>query len=163
MEVWVTADHHFWHYRIIEYENRPFKCIDAMNNSMVGEWNDHISEDDIVFHLGDVSFGLVDDTIKLCQKLKGKKVLIRGNHDYHRTHTFWKRAGFLYVTDDPIYLGEIVLSHEPLGLRLLPENGINVHGHIHSKHYVEIRWHPYYRNVGVDVTGFKPVKLIDII
>ena len=51
-----------------------------MDEALIKNWNDVISPDDIVFHLGDFAFGgsqLWNDTL---QRLNGHKILIIGNH-----------------------------------------------------------------------------------
>ena len=154
MNIWLISDTHFWHENIIRYENRPFKSVNEMNKIMAIGWAFCVYSTDIIFHLGDVSLGLAQPTLDLCNMLPGQKVLIRGNHDRQRTHTFWKRAGFLYVTDEPIDLGFCILSHEPL--KYVPDGVTNYHGHVHSQIPKVSDRHV---NVSVDVTNFKPVKL----
>lgn len=56
---------------------------------IVEDWNNKVTDDDIVLIAGDISWAMkLEDAIldlKWIAKLKGKKVLIRGNHDY-----WWK-------------------------------------------------------------------------
>ncbi len=53
------------------------------------DWSQKVSDDDIVLIAGDISWGMKLDEaiedIKEIAKLKGKKILTRGNHDY-----WWK-------------------------------------------------------------------------
>ena len=50
------------------------------------DWNNKITEDDIVLLVGDISWALrleeVEPDIKILSKLPGHKFMIRGNHDY---------------------------------------------------------------------------------
>lgn len=163
MAIFLTADTHLWHRNILLYERRPFKSIDEMGAVIRDNWNSVVSPDDIVFHLGDVSFGLAQDTIDYIQSLNGSKALIRGNHDFGRSKSFWHRCGFLYVHNKAVDFGSFILSHEPVRVDLLPDGVINFHGHIHSLAR-RIEWEDYnyslwHINVGVDVCNFKPVKL----
>ncbi len=56
---------------------------------IVDDWNKKVSDDDLVLIPGDISWGMYLEEAKpdldLIAKLKGKKVIIRGNHDY-----WWK-------------------------------------------------------------------------
>jgi len=78
MMYFFTADTHFNHKNIIEYCKRPFKDIDEMNNELIKRWNETVSEEDTVFHLGDFSFR---GYWTFRNKLNGKIILLRGNHD----------------------------------------------------------------------------------
>lgn len=50
------ADMHFNHENIIRYCNRPFENSNEMNEYII-KWNSVVTENDIVYHLGDVGFG----------------------------------------------------------------------------------------------------------
>lgn len=56
---------------------------------IIDDWNKKVGDDDIVLIAGDISWAMqLEDAlkdIKLLTPLKGKKVFIRGNHDY-----WWK-------------------------------------------------------------------------
>ncbi len=64
------------------------KWDDYLNKIQL-DWNERVTEDDIVLISGDISWAmelsnaLID--ISYLSKLKGKKIIIRGNHDY-----WWK-------------------------------------------------------------------------
>ena len=99
MAVYFSSDNHYFHANIIKYCSRPFRDVGEMNAAMVDNWNSVVSDEDVVFHLGDVSAGLrdrVDDFKALIGSLRGKKVLIRGNHD-HQTDEWYVEAGFRSV------------------------------------------------------------------
>jgi hypothetical protein len=49
MTVYLTADNHFGHARIMEYRGRPFGGV----QEMVERWNVAVEPDDTVVHLGD--------------------------------------------------------------------------------------------------------------
>lgn len=56
----LTSDHHFYRKNIIKYCERPFLCIEEMNEFMVGAWNSVVVPYDTVYHLGDFGLGSVD-------------------------------------------------------------------------------------------------------
>jgi len=66
----------------VNYDGRPFKSLDEMHTYMLQRWNEKITNGDTVYILGDVAFrGRNDALIALVAQLKGKKVLVKGNHD----------------------------------------------------------------------------------
>ena len=76
------ADMHFWHKNIIKYDNRPFKDVEQMNETMIASWNKAVSDDDTVYHIGDFTLTMSQSKFwEVFSRLKGKIVFIRGNHD----------------------------------------------------------------------------------
>jgi calcineurin-like phosphoesterase family protein len=63
-----------------------------MNQDLVTKWNASIAENDVVYHLGDISMAIRPVEL-LIGKLNGKKYLISGNHDF--THTSHKKSNSL--------------------------------------------------------------------
>lgn len=78
--VYFTSDWHFYHKKIIEYCNRPFKDVDEMTEHMIKTWNNTIGPNDIVYFLGDFSLN-PNWSKRLLGKLNGYKILVSGNHD----------------------------------------------------------------------------------
>lgn len=66
----------------VNYDNRPFADLDEMHDVMLRRWNAKVTNGDTVYILGDISMrGRNDALIALVAQLKGKKVLVKGNHD----------------------------------------------------------------------------------
>lgn len=130
-DVFFIADTHFGHKNIIKYENRPFDTLEEMDNSMLKNWNNVVSSQDIVFILGDFSFYNKSKTQDIVNSLNGKKSLIIGNHD-RETISYYLSLGFRNVYDYPIIYNEFwILSHEPLYIN----NNMpyaNIFGHVHA-------------------------------
>ena len=55
--IFFTSDTHFDHKNILRFCNRPWETVEEMNQGLIDNWNSVVGPDDIVFHLGDVSFG----------------------------------------------------------------------------------------------------------
>lgn len=76
------SDLHLFHEAAIRFDDRPFRDLEEMHTEIVKRWNEKVNNGDTVYILGDVSMrGKNEDLIALMAILKGKKVLIRGNHD----------------------------------------------------------------------------------
>lgn len=125
------ADTHFGHEAIICYENRPFKSVDEMTSKLIDNWNNTVSDEDTVFLLGDFSAYGKDMNISICQKLKGCKILIMGNHDTE-DEKYYYDCGFKGVSHYPIiYQSFWILSHEPMYVNTnMPY--ANIFGHVHG-------------------------------
>lgn len=75
------ADLHFGHTNVIRFDNRPFKDTKEMEEELIRRWNDRVTAGDTVYILGDFCWRPGNAWIPLVQRLNGRKVLIRGNHD----------------------------------------------------------------------------------
>ena len=154
------ADTHFNHKNIIKYCNRPFEDSKEMNEYIINRWNSIVSENDIVYHLGDVGFGSTEELRKLVGRLNGTKILIRGNHDYKRGINGWKEVGFSEVYKKRLVLGNLILTHEPIEAG---ENYINVFGHIHDKLLDERFNKSNHICVSCDVIDYTPINIQTIV
>jgi calcineurin-like phosphoesterase family protein len=135
-KVFIISDTHFSHNNIIRYEYRPFKDTDEMDEYMIEKWNNVVSDNDLVFHLGDVCISSAKRAEEVLKKLNGRKILIRGNHD-HFSKTKWRKLGF--EPYERYFYKDYLLTHIPVDeepLRVAVDNGLlkgNIHGHTHSQ------------------------------
>ena len=154
--IYFIADTHFSDERIIKYENRPFVNTLHMNDTMICTWNSVVKDDDIVFHLGDVGDICPDDF----KTLRGKKILIKGNHDT-KDNDYYRRLGFHEVYSYPIIFdGFWILSHEPLYVNTnMPY--ANIFGHVHSSMYVQDYSKQHYC-VSVERINYTPISFEEV-
>jgi calcineurin-like phosphoesterase family protein len=91
MNIWFTSDTHFGHTNIAGSKVsswksgfRNFNSVHEMNCSIVDGINKYVKEDDILYHLGDWSFGGVHNILQFRNLIVCKNIhLILGNHDQH--------------------------------------------------------------------------------
>jgi len=166
MSLFLTSDHHLGHTRIIEYCSRPFSSVEHMNDTLVDAWNSCVSDDDYVLHLGDVAFlkRLDEHTVSSLKKLRGKKVLVRGNHD--RDVKLLKQLGWCvhggkYKTAPQLNIGDITFVHNPD--KAISTSKYVFHGHCHgTRGAVRNVDGVVYCDMGVDVShNFEPVQVDD--
>ena len=123
----------------LNFDNRPFKNVDEMHAAILNNWNSRVTNGDTVYILGDISNrGKNEDLIALVARLKGKKVLIIGNHedirDYRYKQLFHAIYDYLEITDlvdkQPY---KLVLCHYPILMWNGQHNGtILLYGHLHD-------------------------------
>lgn len=98
--IYFTADTHFFHSNIINLCDRPFKNVDEMNKVLIRNWNSYITELDEIYILGDFLFkGTGSQANAILNTLKGKKYLIRGNHDKFLNDENFDMSAFEWVKD----------------------------------------------------------------
>lgn len=162
-KIYVTSDLHFGHKNIIKFENRPYKDVEEMTEGLINNWNSVVTANDLVYILGDFSFMGKRKTEEVLKRLRGKKILIKGNHDYYVKGDF-DRSLFEEIVDykEIKYNGkEIIMFHYPIAEWNGKLHGsIHLFGHIHSNtHEENCEVKPNSFNVGVDMNGRKPVAL----
>ena len=166
------ADMHYGHENIIKLCSRPFKGVDEMNAALVARWNGRVRGDDRVYILGDMLWEN-RDPFAVLPLLKGKKVLIYGNHDkkwlkkYDCSSLFEAVVPLLEERIDGINL---TLCHYPMfewdGSRKLGSKklGWHIYGHIHNNvlpEYRQLFLMSHALNAGADVVGFSPVTFAE--
>lgn len=131
-KVFMIADTHFGHKNIIDYENRPFSCVEEQDETIIKNWNDTVTNEDKIFILGDFAFANKDRIKELIKALNGYKILILGNHDRSHSYSFWEKSGMDVVSQYPIVAFDwYILSHEPMYInKNMPY--ANIFGHVHG-------------------------------
>ena len=183
MNIWITSDTHFGHTNIAgpKISNwssgyRDFNSVHEMNMALVDGINKYVKEDDILYHLGDWSFGGVHNILQFRNYIVCKNVhLILGNHDqhivdkeikYHDT-SFNPIELFLSVQDVltlDIGKTKLFLSHYSHRVWLGSHKGvIHLYGHSHGS----IPDYGKSMDVGVDVAfkkfgEYRPFNIGDI-
>lgn len=134
-KTWITSDTHFFHNRIIQYEDRPFANAMEMNEQMIERWNSVVRKHDLVYHLGDVMLNVDADKMKeLLNRLNGDIILISGNHDKKNFEFFKSTGRFLEIIQHKhqmIVDNYVILSHQPIFLEKRSPF-INLYGHVHA-------------------------------
>lgn len=137
-----------------------------MNYALTARWNERVSPEDTVYHLGDFAMGSPDAWPEILSRLNGHKILVPGNHDRGREKML--SIGFnevlaknVVVNIDGVFAW---LNHYPLrdesGSTLTrpaapAEYDIALCGHVH--HHWKVRQGVV--NVGVDVWHFMPISI----
>jgi calcineurin-like phosphoesterase family protein len=161
MTVFFTSDTHFGHGGALGLYRRPFASVAAMNEGLVERWNDTVGPDDVVWHLGDFAIRQRPAVVAaLLARLNGRKHLVAGNNDPPATTGLdgWQSVQpYAEITVGDVSL---VLCHYPFrSWRGMGKGWVNLHGHSHGR----LKPQPHQFDVGVDVWGFRPVRLDEIL
>ena len=152
--LWFTSDTHYNHANICSATTkwtdpvtcREFKTLEHMNAHLVGNINEVVGQDDILFHLGDWSFGGFEQIEIFRNQIVCKNVhIITGNHDHHIENNrdgvqslFSSVNKYLnlvvkYNVGTPL-MGEerFALMHFPIASwDNMARGAIHLHGHVH--------------------------------
>ena len=101
------------------------------------------SDDDILIFLGDLAHKdldtIHDNKVKEFYKLlKGKKILIKGNHDI-KDDEFYHECGFDYILDSLTW-NDIYFCHYPSDDEELLKHYLSIHGHYHGHLCFSKQW-----------------------
>lgn len=92
MDIWFCSDPHYGHKNIVRGESkwdslqacRDFNTLEEMNQTLVQNINNNVKENDILYCLGDWSFGGLYNVYDFRKQLNVKTIhLVLGNHDHH--------------------------------------------------------------------------------
>ena len=123
----------------INFDGRPFKSLDEMHDHILKTWNAKITNGDTVYILGDIAMrGSNEALLSLIARLKGKKVLIKGNHDdlsdYRYKQLFYEILDYKEFSDS--FGGKaykVALFHYPIMMWNGQHSGtILLYGHTHN-------------------------------
>lgn len=134
--LYFISDLHFGHANCLRFDSRPFETVEEQDKEIVRRWNQTVTEEDVVWILGDISWYSAEKTAEIIGKLNGTKNLCIGNHDEKLLKSNSVRSLF----NEVCYYKElryndkgIVLSHYPMPCFKNHFYGwMHFYGHVHS-------------------------------
>jgi calcineurin-like phosphoesterase family protein len=138
MKKYFTSDLHIGHTNICNYTNRS-KVTTKEDHT---EWlidlhNKQVNEGDLVYCLGDLSFTKYEKTKEVLSRMKGQKIIIKGNHDneQHLNHLVrdglvitWKHYDEILIENT-----KTCLMHFPIAAWHRQHHGsFHLYGHSHG-------------------------------
>ena len=162
-----------------KYTSRDFPSLEAMNSKLVDNINSVVGQNDVLFHLGDWSFGGFESIEDFRSRLVCKNIhIVLGNHDHHIENNKGDVQNLFKSVHHYVNLnlrrpsrygnGQIdkynfILCHFPIASWDRMKDGvIHLHGHVHLP--------PHYRiaqgramDVGCEGSGLMPIELDEIL
>ena len=164
MVVYLIADTHLNDPYLLDKSPREFSDISEMNEVIVRNWHDTVSDSDQVLFGGDLAHSEITKQrfYDWVYELKNLQCLLRGNHDpYERSEL--ADANLPIVESEKFsYSGfDFYCCHKYSGV---PDDfdGWIIHGHHHHKR-------PFLNadnkriNISIDVLGYEPVSIDEVV
>lgn len=159
MTIFYSSDHHFDHKNIIRFCKRPFNDVPHMNEMLIQYWNETVTPEDTVYYIGDFQFN--PDPDLFLSRLNGRKILIKGNHDFHHSKIIeskhWAEVhDILHTSLDHT---KVTLCH--YAMRVWPsahKGSLMLYGHSHNR----LSGTSQSCDVGVDAWNYRPVTMKEL-
>lgn len=147
-----------------------------MNEVLIENWNNTVSNNDIVFHLGDFCFGGSKLWNDVLNRLNGKIYLILGNHDIKQIRQGYKSRFENISMQMSIKIEDksILMNHYPFLCFAGSYNKENIpyilNGHVHTSKICNTgkdfdrlsNMLPMQYDVGVDLNNYKPISFLEL-
>ena len=180
-KLWFTSDTHYNHANICSSTTkwkdpvtiREFKTLEHMNSHLAGNINEVVGQDDILFHLGDWSFGGFEQIEIFRNQIICQNVhIITGNHDHHIENNRENCQSLFSSVNKYLNLnvkwsvgthfaGEqrFALMHFPIASwDNMAKGAIHLHGHVHFEPNKRIGKGKM-MDVGVDGNALYPIEM----
>jgi len=150
---------------------RGFENIDLYNQEIIKRFNSKTDKKTLSFILGDVVMES-KKWLPLLSELKGRLVLIGGNHDLREHFTEYCKY-FESISGCIEYKG-FMLTHIPIHTHEISRFRGNVHGHLHAETIKRLDYQPLnvkvsetmdkrYFNVSWDILDGYPISLTELL
>ena len=181
-KIFFTSDTHYGHTNICRgisnwrdvdgnvpvNQTRDFKTLDHMNDVIVESISSVVGQNDILFHLGDFSFGGFENIEEFRNRIYCKNIhLVLGNHDHHIERNKGDIQRLFSSVNQYLKLSvseyDFILMHYPIASWHNMNSGvIHLHGHVHLPPNKKLSAGKA-MDIGVDGNGMMPYSLNEII
>ena len=182
--LWFTSDTHYNHANICSATTkwidpvtcREFKSLEHMNAHLVGNINEVVGQDDILFHLGDWSFGGFESIQKFRDQIVCKNIhIVTGNHDHHIENNRencqklfssvnkYVELNVKWPVGPEMHDATFVLMHFPIASwNNMARGAIHLHGHVHFNPNMRLQGGKM-MDVGCDGNNLYPNDMSEIL
>ena len=182
--LWFTSDTHYNHANICssttKWTNpvtiREFKSLEHMNSHLVGNINEMVGQDDVLFHLGDWSFGGFESIEQFRNQIVCQNVhIITGNHDHHIQNNRgdcqklfssvnkYVELNVKWPVGPEMHDANFVLMHFPIASwNNMARGAIHLHGHVHFNPNVRLQ-EGKMMDVGCEGNNLYPIDMSEVL
>ena len=168
--VYFTGDLHFGHFNAIKYDCRPWPDVESMTAGLIERWNSRVTDDDLVYILGDVCYRSEYRAWHYLEQMKGHKILIVGNHDgdllkdERSCRCFDEIHSYMEIKEDG---KQMILCHYPMAEWNGKTRGSwHIFAHIHAQRneaYEAMKRMPHALNAGCMLNDFIPATFAELV
>ncbi len=152
---WFTADEHYGHANVIQYNKRPYGSVEEMDKDLIKRFNSMVMKDDITIHAGDFCWlnKSLDVYNKYLKKMNGNHILLIGSHDH------WMSRRYKYIWTKRIEGQLVVVCHYCMYTWPSSHYGAwQLFGHSHGSLVRKAKQY----DIGVDNNNYYPVSFDQI-
>jgi len=183
--LWFTSDTHYNHANICrattrwtgaDAVTRDFDSLERMNAELVVWINQRVTQDDILIHLGDWSFGGFESIKAFRDRIICRNVhLVLGNHDHHIQNnkddiqSLFSSVHQYLDLDVRRWVGKekerfrFICMHYPIASWNGMNDGvIHLHGHVHLPNQLRLA-DGKAMDVGVDGNNLEPISMDEVL
>ena len=183
-KLFFTSDTHYNHANICSATTkwkdpvtlREFKTLEHMNSHLAGNINEVVGQDDILFHLGDWSFGGFESIEQFRNQIVCKNIhIITGNHDHHIENNRSDCQKLFSSVNKYVELNvkwpvgpemkdaTFVLMHFPIASwNNMARGAIHLHGHVHFNPNMRLQ-EGKMMDVGCDGNMLYPIQMQEVL
>lgn len=184
-KLWFTSDTHYNHANICSSTTkwkdpvtiREFKTLEHMNSHLAGNINEVVGQDDILFHLGDWSFGGFESIGHFRNQIVCQNIhIITGNHDHHIENNRSDCQKLFSSVNKYVELNvkwnvgtplqneaNFVLMHFPIASwNNMARGAIHLHGHVHFNPNMRLQ-EGKMMDVGCDGNMLYPIQMQEVL
>ncbi len=182
--LWFTSDTHYNHANICSATTkwkdpvtlREFKTLEHMNSHLAGNINEVVGQDDILFHLGDWSFGGFESIEQFRNQIVCQNVhIVTGNHDHHIENNRgdcrklfssvnkYVELNVKWPIGPEMHDANFVLMHFPIASwNNMARGAIHLHGHVHFNPNMRLQ-EGKMMDVGCDGNMLYPIQMNEVL
>jgi len=158
------ADLHLFDAYSIDWRNIS---LDVYADTLITNWNASVEPEDLTIVVGDVG-AECSRTLEVLRELKGRKVLVMGNHDYDWSIYNLMDTGIFQKLFKYIYVDGLFITHIPDESILHSYYCVHGHHHTYDTYNMRRRAALYFKdtyrlNCASDLIGHTPRVLTDLI
>lgn len=138
--------------------------VEEMNQILIENWNRTVSNDDIVFFVGDLGHFANDDDLRYwLERLNGRIVFIEGNHDSPDRYVNGVHTHQYYILSQGNR--EFCCAHRPENAPQFWDGWV-IHGHHHNNHPER---YPFFNsqkervNVSCELIDYEPIRVSEAV
>jgi calcineurin-like phosphoesterase family protein len=182
--LWFTSDTHYNHANICSATTkwkdpvtlREFKTLEHMNSHLAGNINEVVGQDDILFHLGDWSFGGFESIEQFRNQIVCQNIhIVTGNHDHHIENNRgdcrklfssvnkYAELNVKWPVGPEMHEANFVLMHFPIASwNNMARGAIHLHGHVHFNPNMRLQ-EGKMMDVGCDGNMLYPIQMNEVL